>query len=325
MSKKTIFITISLVVGLALFAGTIKKIGLSSAWETVKNFSWEYFFVVLLVTILAPMVQVFRWQLLLKSQGAKVKWSTLMASFFSGFTLSYLTPVAYLGGEPVRVICLRERSNLKPGLASASVVVDKGLQLSANLLIILLGTFLLFLNFSLPASLIVVIILAVCLLFSLFCLLIFYFTSNQKYFAKIAGWLGLSTGKNHKLEQVEDFIHQLLAPRKKIFWLIVLVDLLAAGLELLRFWLIVFFLGLTLSFNYLLIIGAFLFLVLVIPLPGSFGSLEASQALAFSLLGFASLGLVFSLILRLSDLGKVGIGLFFLIRYNIRELLNRGQ
>jgi len=315
-SKKTIFIIGSLLIGLLLFLGTFKKIGLNKAWATVQDFSWQHFFLIVAISLLAVFFGMLRWNLILKKQGFCLSVKSLAESFLSGLSFDYLTPVSYVGGEPIKLILLREKNpQISFAKAIASISIDKGLHLSANLLVIVLGAFLLVWRFALPFYWQLAVLLVPASLFGIFVFLITHFAANKKFFAKFVKFFGLKL--NHTAQKTEEEIHRIINLRDWGWWLICLVDLLFVSCNLFRYWLIAFFLGLPLSFSILLGIVALLFLVKIIPLPASLGGMEASQALAFSLIGFASTGLVFSLIVRLADLVSIVLGLFFLTRHNL--------
>ena len=65
----------------------------------------------------------------------------------------------------------------------------------------------------------------------------------------------------------------------------------------------------------------FMILAFLVPVPASIGSFEASQALVFVALGHpASVGVAFTLIIRMAEFGKLVVGFSYLSNIGLKFL-----
>ena len=72
-----------------------------------------------------------RWRLLLRALDEDLSFGRLLGARLAGLAIGSLTPAAKLGGEPLRAYMVA-RDGVRAGPAIASVVIDRGLELVAN-------------------------------------------------------------------------------------------------------------------------------------------------------------------------------------------------
>lgn len=72
-----------------------------------------------------------RWGFVLEAAGGRASFGRLLGSRLAGVAAGALTPGAKVGGEPLRALLLAE-AGVPAGAAIASVVVDRGIELLAN-------------------------------------------------------------------------------------------------------------------------------------------------------------------------------------------------
>ena len=138
--KKFLFFFSSLVFGLALFIFVLKKVGWSEIWAVLTILSVGQFSLIVFILLFGFLICLWRWRMILRSQGyLTISWSALCRSKTVGFTLSYLTPAIYFGGEPLRVMILKEENGVDWETNIASIIIDKALELTINTGIILIG------------------------------------------------------------------------------------------------------------------------------------------------------------------------------------------
>ena len=134
---------------------------------------------------------VLRWQRIIRAQGFNVPYRHLFMYKLAGYAISYITPSAHVGGEPVRAYLLK-RDNVPFPKAMSSVIIDKSFDLTVNTLF---GTLLLLLviaNLALPSNTMMV-LLALSLLSSGLIFLFYYRTLKGKgFFILIFRLLGLN-------------------------------------------------------------------------------------------------------------------------------------
>ena len=73
-----------------------------------------------------------RWRMVLQALGVSVPRLSLLAMWFAGITVGSVATGAKLGGDPLRAFLLAKRP-VPTGLAVASVIMDRAIELLANL------------------------------------------------------------------------------------------------------------------------------------------------------------------------------------------------
>lgn len=311
----------TLFLGIFLFSLILTKVGWQRFIEAGFLFlSWQGLSLVVLTFLMAA-ISVVRWALILRSQGRRFGFSDLWGIWTVGYALSYLTPMAFLGGEPFRVYLAKKKLKTSWQESVVSVVADKFLD-ATLFFSITLGGFLLLLWHT-PISFLRMLGIglgaAVILLGPLS---FFYFRTFQKESALSLAlkWLGLEkkitqTNNGQILIKVDEKIIEFFSFQNKYFWQ-------GLGLSFIRYFLLVsrsalllYFLERIFSPAKTLAVYAANNLSLLFPLPAALGSMEVLDGLTFNALGlsFAS-GTLFSMVFRAADIVLVIVGLIFLVR-----------
>lgn len=89
---------------------------------------------VVLIAVNLLMVSAFsgRWWVLLRARGLRLPYLRLTGYRLAAFSISYFTPGTHFGGEPLQVHLLQRRHHVPLPQATASVVLDKAIELVAN-------------------------------------------------------------------------------------------------------------------------------------------------------------------------------------------------
>jgi uncharacterized protein (TIRG00374 family) len=141
MSKKKIsLLVISLVFGLSLFGYTIYTSGWDNIVYTLKQFSLLKFLFFVLISFVNFYLYSLRWELIVKAifPEKKIKALTFFMDRMAGFAVSYVTPVAQMGGEPLRLM-LMEEEGVPRKEAASSIVIDKGFEIATLIIFISSG------------------------------------------------------------------------------------------------------------------------------------------------------------------------------------------
>lgn len=322
--KKIIFFISSAVVGIALFAGVVLKVGLHSIWQTIVDFSFAKWFVILTLYALSFFITQYRWYLILRSTGHPVSLAKIFPAKIVGFSVDYITPSPNVGGEAIRAMVLKKDSGIPFSDGLASVIIDKVMDFSYALPFLLFSIFYVLVKFSLSWKFIAA-LLFISLLF-IFLLMFFYYRTlrSRDFFGSIIRFLQL-----HRLSfvaKIMDKIGEFELVIIKFFrhdrrMLFIGLGLSVAGglMTLTAMWAIMLFLGLPATFLHVVLVSTLTVVTFLLPIPGSFGSTETGEALIFSLIGFSpESGVAFSLIFRSIDFLKVVIGLLFLSHFGIK-------
>lgn len=315
--QNLILIFISFILAGILLYFLFQKIGSQKIWEAFFSYPPKGIFLPLFLTLFIPISGVLRWMAVIEGIKEKSSFNETLSSWSAGFAVSYLTPVALLGGEAIRALILRKKSSLSWEKIALSIFIDKIIDGSLLVLFIFLGIFSFFLKtFTFSIKFISFLIF---LSFLLFVFFLFYHRAfkGKKILTLVE-------------KPVKKFLPQGSLPisslEKDLFYFFsfknkaMLKALFFGGLKMIFSWLRVFFLlyfleiktSLFLSF----IIFAFTSASYLLPFPATLGSHEALQVFAFSNLGFSQESAVaFAFLFRGFDLLIAFLGIFFILRF----------
>ncbi len=315
--KKISGVIISLLVGFFIFFAVIKWTG----WQEIKNafdifLSYKGLSIVLL-SALIWVIGALKWKLILKDQGYDFSFKKLVEIYFAGFSLTYLTPIAIIGGEGFRAYALKNQFAIPWRKNIAVLAIEKILSGIFLAIFLLFGLFAFLFLTGLYLKYIEILIIGFFLL-SVFLLFFIYFELYKKeklirFILKILGVKENGTAYNFS-HDVFSFFHF----NKPLFWKTCLVSFLRYFFVFLRTWLLFFFITQNGSFFIAGAVMLFLYVSYLLPVPAGIGSLEAAQMFLFSSLGFDPIhGITFSLVLRSSELFVTAFGIIILLKLGI--------
>jgi len=305
-----------LAVAAILLAWTFAQVRWQSVWLALRGLrGWQ---LALLLALNLCLVALFsaRWWLLLRMQGFKVSLGSLVVYRLAGFGVSYLTPGPQFGGEGWLVILLRRRHAVPVAEASASVALDKLIELLANFSFLAFGL-LVSVRFGvfhqdLSSDFLVPLLLLLAIPFGLFATLASgilpatWLSQRWKRPPLVLGNLLSLVAQAER--RSASLIRQRTARILLLYFFSLGIWLAMVG----EYWLMLHFFGVRANLSQTLFSLTAARLAFLTPLPGGLGALEAAQAAAFQVLGYgASVGLSLSLLQRARDLllAILGIGL----------------
>lgn len=307
--KKLLLFLVSLIVGLILLFLVIESVG----WDEIKKaflvFTGWKGLVIFVLTLLVMLAGNWKWREILKSKGVNIPFFELFKSYLAGFSLMFLSPIIFWGGELFRGYVLKEKNSVPWAKGMGSVVIDRILEWTANLVIILIGSvsFVFLIDFP-PLKLIA--IFGSSFLFAICALGLFYFKCIKK--ESIVGFF-LRNNKNQPLE-TEKEVFIFFDIQNRAMWKALGISFLRAGLMYLKTWILILFLGKNFGPLESLSVLGFSYLAATIPTPTSLGSHEAIQTFAFNSFSIgASAATAFTMIIRGAELifALAGIIIFF--------------
>ncbi|MCX8062265.1 MAG: flippase-like domain-containing protein [Anaerolineales bacterium] len=308
-----------------LLAWTFAFVRWQEVWLALRALHfWQF---ALLFSLNLGIVALFsaRWWYLLRLQGFRVSFLSTVIYRLAGFGVSYLTPGPQFGGEGWLVVLLRRRHAVPFSEGSASIAMDKLIELLANFSF--LGFGLLFiLRLGVANS-----VLTTTLMLPLIGLLSAPFLIFGALSSGIlpASWLAERwkcspsfVGKVvHLIAKAELRSASLIRQRLRQ---VIALYLYSLGIWLGmvgEYWLTLNFLGINANLSQTLFSLTATRLAFLTPLPGGLGALEAAQVTALQVLGFGgSLGLSLTLLQRARDLflALMGIILGSLMHLRLR-------
>lgn len=316
--KKFLLFLFSLLIGIGLFSWIIRTVGWQEIKEAFLVFTGWQGMAILGLTILMALVGTWKWKEILKGGGTEISFRNLLKPYLSGFSIMYLFPLMMLGGEIFRGYILKEKNGVPWSKGMASVIIDRILEWTANLVVVFFGVLFFLFTIGFPPIKLGIIFGGVFLLFTA-AVTFFYFKSFKR---ESMVRFFIRRDSNQPLE-VEKEIFNFFKPKEKSMWKGFGLSFLRAGIMFIRAWLLIFFLGKNIGALLALSILGFSYLAVMIPIPAAIGSHEAVQAFAFNSLGLgAGVGTAFTMLIRGAELIIALAGIFILFRLGIDLLKN---
>lgn len=305
-----------LLIGGGIFIGLLAKEGIPEVIATLAAFGLAPFILYVGISLANFALYAHRWQVIVnKGQAAiaKISFFRLYLHRMSGYAFMYLLPLSFFGSEPVRVGLLHE-DGVPLNRATSSVLIDLAFETMAFILFIAVGLILALVEGVTLGNAGTVVASALVLFAAV--IITFYVgtVSGKGFFAPVFRFLRLHKIKRlHTTESwlkgMEGQMTEFLRDRPLlIIWLLVL-SLLMISFRTFENWFIAHFLGVSLNFTQSLLSSTIPGIVLLLPVPGGLGFLEASNTGFFALLGVSINALALVLIIRLRDLVFMAIGL----------------
>ncbi len=321
MKTLTLRKTLSSLLLLALLAWAATNVPWAATWQVLRQFPPGTLASLVALNLLILWLFVLRWWWLLRVAGFPVSWGRLMAYRLAGFSVSYFTPGSQFGGEPLQVFALYRNAGVPLAQATASVALDKLLEMVGNFGFLLVGAL------------------------ALSRLGLFDPAARGGLVLGAAGWTALAAGYlvfvcrgasplsrwsarlpflarlTQGLAQTEAAAQNICRRRRVVFWGLVLSLPVWAALVA-EYALMTHGLGMALSLSQTLVLMTAARLAFLLPLlPGGLGALEAGLVLAGKALGYAPpLGLALALVIRFRDVTVGGVGLFLAHRIGLQAV-----
>lgn len=255
-----------------------------------------------------------RWQVILQALHPARFFGRLCLHRLGGFGVSYFTPGPQVGGEPIQLALLQHEGIPSP-VGIASIGLDKLIEISTNLTVILLGLLIL-LNTQLPADQVYLALLLgafglglpISVLYALW-----------RGVAPLSGCLRMlpNRGQIGRLKLLVEVIRQSEESMMAFLQTQPRATLKAFGISIISwaglmasYWLMASFIGIRLTLVELINLLMAQQVAFLLPLPGGLGALESSQTFMFGLLGYdPSIGITLSLLMRARDVtfGLLGL------------------
>lgn len=320
--KNVLLFLVSLLVGIGLFLWIYNTIG----WQEIKNtflvFTGWQGLIIFCLTLLTTLIGNWKWKEILRGEGVKISFWELFRYYLAGFAVMFLAPILLGVGEIFRGYILKEKNQISWSKATASVIIDRVLEWTTNLVVIFFGILFFLYNAGLPPKNLVIIFGGAFLFFIAGISLFYFKTFKRESLARALGKIF-----NHRLDskplEIEEEIFDFFKPKKKSMWKSFGLSFFRTAVMYLRAWLLIIFLGKEVSALSALSILGFNYLAVMIPIPAALGSHEAIQVFAFNSLGWGfSAATVFTMIIRGAELIMALVGLAILFRLGFVLLKN---
>lgn len=298
----------------------LRNVPLAEIWGIVSRLQFWQVGLLLALNIFIYALITLRWWIIVRAENRSVAYFPLLLVGIAVFGVSYFTLGPHVGGEPLQVLYLQRRYKLTFTHATASVVMDKLLELLANFVLLVVG-----LTAILRAGILSTNgnsswlslsgLLLLCMWPPIHIILIY----KQKYpvsaFLRSIPWIKKGSKPVRFIAASERLAGTFCRRHFSSLILAILVSICAGVGMVSEFALITSFLGIELPFWQTIAAWTAGWLALLAPLPGGLGALEATEVLALGAFGVsAALALGVTLIMRGRDLLIGSLGLFLASR-----------
>ncbi len=281
--NKNIKPLISLVVGTLITIALAYYIGLGKIVNIFLHVKLIYIIFFTITSAVIMFLRVVKWKLILESHDIDVSIRNLFMYRLAGFAVSYLTPSAHIGGEPVRAYFVSKKAKVNFNKAFSSVIIDKAIELTLDGFFTVMFTLIVLAFFKIPLLIKLFFYFNLILITSL--ILLFYVrTINGKgFFTFFFDNLRLSKIRflkkyEKQVRSIDKTISELFYHSKYYLHLAFLMHFLAWILSLVEFQLILMMFGFRISWINAFMVYAGVGLAYLIPIPGALGILEVIQS-----------------------------------------------
>jgi uncharacterized protein (TIRG00374 family) len=300
--------------GAALLALIIRSVSLAEIVATLQALQLWQILVLVVANVLVLLTITGRWWILLSGLGHSLPLMPLFIYRLAAFGLSYFTPGPHVGGEMLQVLMVEKAHHVPRSDSLAAVALDKAIEFSVNLTFLLLGIIAALQWRIVPresgrqALGLAAALLTLPLLY-LGATIWGYYPATRVARRLARRWERFSAAAD-TLGQSEAQVGRYFRAAPRAFVVAVAVTLAGWAALIAEYWLMVHFLGVDLTLPQLVAALTAARISILMFLPAGLGALEASQALAFGILGLdPTVGISVSLLIRARDtlLGLVGL------------------
>jgi len=320
--KISLLLLLSFLFGAIVFVYVGNTIGWDSIFNSFKIlFTLEGLLIVVLSFFIA-FLGALRWREIIKDEDIhrKISLWRVFKIYMVGFSVVYLFPIIIFGSELLRASLLEHKEKIGFDKALASVIIERIIEWTINVIVILLATLYFFFRFARPSENIIVVLgIAFSITLIIILLVYFYIFRKKSFLRKFLLKFSKEGYRESVLIKTEKILFNYFNVRNKNLWKAYFLSILKVLSMLLRIWLIIFFLGTILKFMPSFSILGFSFLSTLIPIPATLGIQELIQAFAFENLNInLSISTTFSMLLRAGDVivSISGFVLFFKAGYD---------
>lgn len=303
--------------GLAVFSYLVLDYGLNNILAKIQDTGW-WFLPIVAIWAAVYFFNAWAWFVILGDVAKRISFKEVYALTVSGFAINYITPFMNLGGEPYRVMALRDE--LGTPRAVSSVILYNMVRMLSHFFF-WLGAIVLALVI-LPLSFVMGVVLTGTFVLVMFLIVFFYARHQRGIFESLLGFFARSRllrSFNGRLQQkrdpllrIDEQIKHLYHERRGAFYGSIGLEFVARIIASFEFYFIGIAIGLNLSVLDALYINAAtsLILNLLFFVPFEAGTREGGLYLVMETMGHpAGLGIYMGLVNRLRELFWIFIGL----------------
>lgn len=323
-------IGISVIIGLVMVIAIFREIPMLDIQQAFKQATFPVILGFLVVSVAIMTLLSWRWQVIIGTRKKVSLWRIIPYKIV-GYGISFITPAAKVGGEPLRAMMLqREGFSFKEGFAT--VAIDKIIDLTTSGFLFIIGVLVAISSFAIPEETAMLLMVFMVVVIALIIWFYFMLISDKKVLHKLFIFLKLNkfpklkkTEKN--IIEMDELLVNFYKNHKSSFNKAMLISAIAWLLMFLEYKFALMIVGVTnISFAGIFLIITMMGAAYLVPVPLALGVLEAGQISVFSLLRLSSASAVgLSSIIRARDFmwTLIGIGVLATRGINIRKAYDK--
>lgn len=326
-NRKRLSSVISLFIGVGVFVFMFWTLGPESLSEIQGQANLIYLLPAAGLAIFSVFLQAFKLKAIIKTHGYKVSFLNCLKYNIASFAISYATPSARVGGEPLKAFMLKKEQGVPYKSGASSATIDKFVDLLGIGILIVVGLVMI-LFFPEISNNVKWVLFGIAVFSFLLLFFIYYYTIKGKGpFTTLFNLLRFYKIKKFNkfknfIKQMEKKMENFFSNHNRTFFLAFVLYLGFLTAQVFEFRFILISLGLDVGIFEgvlaLLVFGVAGFL----PTPGGLGFQEAGHSGLFALLRDSSgVGLVFSLIVRARFMIQAGIGFTIISQFSSSEAI----
>lgn len=321
--KQGLLFLISILFGVGIFIYVGNVIGWDFILKSFAIFLDKEGFFIILLSFFIPFLGGLRWQQIVKDEGVvsnKISLFDYFKFYIAGFSIIYLFPIIIFGGEVFRATLLEQKAKIGWDKALASVIIERIIEWTVNILVILFGTLYFFYKVAIPeTNILLIFVISIFLTLALLACVYFYVFRKKSFIKNMLLKMNKEDYKESLAIKTEKTVFEYFNIKNVCLWKGYFLSILKDLAMLLRVWLIIYFLGTSLDFMGGFSVLGFSFLSTLIPIPATLGIQELIQAFAFENLNInVGVSSAFAMILRAGEVivAMTGFVLFFKAGYS---------
>ncbi len=325
MTKAKRWKLIFYILGVLIFAYMIYAIGIDKIWSNIKETGW-WFFPIIGIWLVVYIINSFAWNTIIRDKETpKEQYPSFLKVLkvtVSGYTINYITPVVALGGEPYRILEMKDHLGAQK---ATSAVLSYSMMHILSHVVFWMCSIVLILILLQPAWGLAVgcIIMFAVFVFALYMLFQGYQKGMVAKTFRILGKVPIlkkyirkfNEDKLQSFQEIDKNIVNLLKNRKPAFISALGLEVLARTVSCFELFFIAKAINIDISLldSIVLYAGSTLFSNLLFFSPMQLGTREGGLALTLKTMGYtASLGIYMGLVMRIRELFWIGIGLLLM-------------
>ncbi|MBW2971060.1 flippase-like domain-containing protein [Candidatus Woesearchaeota archaeon] len=295
------------VLGLVLFLFIISQVGLSQVIQQYEQTDHRHLILYIMISVSIIAVLILKWEMILRAMGHKISFLNLLLYRQMSYSIGYVVPSFYIGGETIRALSLT-RHNVPTSKAIASVFLDRAVELPFYFLLACIMFFFTLTRFAVPKS--VMIILGVASLYLIFiCLNFYYRMFNKQYVLSRHPLLRLFSKTKRvrtlqrKIRIVERNLIRFFNNNRKTFFFSLMLTSLLWALMIAEYKMGLLVVGYRATIIQIYLIVTMTGIAMMIPVPAVLGVMELSQVAVATLVGIpVQVAVALSLLIRARDI-----------------------